>query len=104
MQVSFVAMAAAQNRVKVTTRLQALTLLDNKFSKVRTPITYIDRYQTHPPLQAASASRLKSVDNRTKTAVRRKVGYFKEDDEDEREHKKSRKVGGNRSGEDATMN
>ncbi|KAJ7622776.1 hypothetical protein DFH06DRAFT_1340649 [Mycena polygramma] len=77
MQVCFVAMASARNTVKVTTRLQALTLLDDQFSKASTISTTAARKQ------AASVRPLS-------TAIRRKVGYFREDDDDERRVKKSR--------------
>ncbi|KAJ7631399.1 hypothetical protein DFH06DRAFT_1337810 [Mycena polygramma] len=73
MQVCFVAMASARNAVKVTARLQALTLLDDQFSKT-----------------AATARREASSVRPATTALRRKVGYFREDDEDERQVKKSK--------------
>ncbi|KAJ6481343.1 hypothetical protein C8R47DRAFT_1218505 [Mycena vitilis] len=71
MQVCFVAVASARNSVKVTARLQALTLLDAQFSK------------------AATTARKEAASIRQPTtAVRRKVGYFREDDDDERKVKK----------------
>ncbi|KAJ7672315.1 hypothetical protein DFH06DRAFT_1124221 [Mycena polygramma] len=73
MQLCFVAMASARNTVKVTMRLQALTLLDDQFTK------------------AATAARKEAAGARpAPTAMRRKVGYFREDEDDERRVKKSR--------------
>ncbi|KAJ7029488.1 hypothetical protein C8F04DRAFT_1187701 [Mycena alexandri] len=73
MQVSFVAFSTGNNRVKITSRLQAITLLDRKFSKEA----------------AAERRRARAVEDHS-PAIRRKVGYFPEDDDDERKFKKSR--------------
>ncbi|KAJ7032302.1 hypothetical protein C8F04DRAFT_1262050 [Mycena alexandri] len=73
MQVSFVAIAAGTNRVKVTSRLQALTLLDHKFAK-----------------EASEERRRVLAVQEPSPAIRRKVGYFAEDEEDERKIKRSR--------------
>ncbi|KAJ7677841.1 hypothetical protein DFH06DRAFT_1316636 [Mycena polygramma] len=73
MQVCFVAMASGRNAVKVTARLQAMTLLDDQFSK-----------------EANAARKEASSVRPAPTALRRKVGYFREDDEDERQVKKRR--------------
>ncbi|KAJ7130015.1 hypothetical protein C8R43DRAFT_957225 [Mycena crocata] len=73
MQFCFVALAAGKNKIKLTTRLQALTLLDNQYSK------------------EAKLARVKStVRESMNPAVRRKVGYYYEDAEDERRVKKGR--------------
>ncbi|KAJ6470780.1 hypothetical protein C8R47DRAFT_1325133 [Mycena vitilis] len=71
MQLSFVAMMS-HKKVKVTNRLQALTLLDNTFSN------------------SASDTRLSAiaVNPVVCIGIRRKVGYFQEDDEDGRVFKK----------------
>ncbi|KAJ6522935.1 hypothetical protein DFH09DRAFT_1330302 [Mycena vulgaris] len=73
LQVSFVALKTAGNKVKVTTRLQAVTLLTNEFTK-----------------KAASARAMAQVRVASRSAVRRKVGYFQEDDDEERVLKKRR--------------
>ncbi|KAJ7705912.1 hypothetical protein B0H16DRAFT_1746992 [Mycena metata] len=73
MQISFVAITTGPNKVKITTRLQALTLLQNRYSK-------------DAALKRAKAARSPIVN----PAVRRKIGYFLQDDEDERKVKKSR--------------
>ncbi|KAJ6548899.1 hypothetical protein B0H19DRAFT_1074704 [Mycena capillaripes] len=72
-QVCFVAIASGGNNVKITSRLQALTLLDNSFTK--------DAMKTRREVMSTPA---------LVPAVRRRVGYFHEDDEDERQQKKSR--------------
>ncbi|KAJ7927370.1 hypothetical protein B0H13DRAFT_1861367 [Mycena leptocephala] len=77
MQVCIVAMASAKSTVKITTRLQALTLLDNKFST------------------EATIARKEAAIQPFRTAIRRKVGYFREDEEDEKRVKKSRSISPN---------
>ncbi|KAJ7749117.1 hypothetical protein B0H16DRAFT_1319409 [Mycena metata] len=72
MQISFVAVTTGPNKVKITTRLQALTLLQNCYAKAA--------------LRRAESARIPIVN----PAMRRKVGYFLQDDEDERKVKKSR--------------
>ncbi|KAJ6462341.1 hypothetical protein C8R47DRAFT_1225490 [Mycena vitilis] len=64
-QLSFIAIQSAHQDVKVTTRLQALTLLDSSFTKA-----------------AAMARNLAKVESKPQQAVRRKVGYFYEDEEE----------------------
>ncbi|KAJ7734603.1 hypothetical protein B0H16DRAFT_1731670 [Mycena metata] len=79
MQVSFVAIASGHSKVKVTSRLQAMTLLDHTFAK-----------------DAATERRAVLTAYVPSPAVRRKVGYFPEDDDDERKFKKSKsQTGGN---------
>ncbi|KAJ7270156.1 hypothetical protein B0H12DRAFT_1067550 [Mycena haematopus] len=73
MQVCFVAMASGKSAVKITTRLQALTLLTNEYSK-----------------EAAVARHQATLSQTRSTAIRRKVGYYQEDEEDERKLKKRR--------------
>ncbi|KAJ7161105.1 hypothetical protein C8R46DRAFT_1038267 [Mycena filopes] len=73
MQVTFVAIGTGAHKVKVTTRLQALTLLDNQFSK-----------------DAESRRELALRGPIGNPAVRRKVGYFMEDEEDERRVKQKK--------------
>ncbi|KAJ7891582.1 hypothetical protein B0H14DRAFT_2560641 [Mycena olivaceomarginata] len=64
-QLSFVGIATGQGDIKVTSRLQAVTILDSSFTK------------------AASEARAKAkLDVKGNTAVRRKVGYFFEDEEE----------------------
>ncbi|KAJ7016596.1 hypothetical protein C8F04DRAFT_1280984 [Mycena alexandri] len=72
LQVSFVAISVNKSIVKITTRLQAVTLLDNKFS------------------QEASIARAVAALRQTNVAMRRKVGYFAEDEEEDRKFKKQR--------------
>ncbi|KAJ7119964.1 hypothetical protein C8R43DRAFT_960034 [Mycena crocata] len=85
MQVSFVAVVKGKEQAKMTTRLQALTLLDNKFSKQ----------------QMAKAERSKARARPVASpAVRRKVGYFAADEDEERQIKKKRTEG---PGEDTQM-
>ncbi|KAJ6474031.1 hypothetical protein C8R47DRAFT_1221280 [Mycena vitilis] len=73
MQLCIVGVSAAKNSVKITTRLQALTLLDDTFTKAAT-------------IARAEAA----VKHAVPTAVRRRVGYFHEDDQEERKAKKAR--------------
>ncbi|KAJ7828111.1 hypothetical protein B0H14DRAFT_3466490 [Mycena olivaceomarginata] len=64
-QLSFVGIATGQGDIKVTSRLQAVTILDSSFTK------------------AASEARAKAkLEVKGNTAVRRKVGYFFEDEEE----------------------
>ncbi|KAJ7615628.1 hypothetical protein DFH06DRAFT_1343596 [Mycena polygramma] len=73
LQLSFVALTSGQSKVKLTSRLQALTLLDGRYSK------------------EATMSRRKAMAMPVANpAVRRRVGYFKEDEEFERKHKRAR--------------
>ncbi|KAJ7733302.1 hypothetical protein B0H16DRAFT_1468139 [Mycena metata] len=72
LQVSFVAMATAKSKVKITTRLQAVTLLDSEYS-----------------MEASLARSAAALNNPINAAIRRKVGYFLEDEE-EAEHKAKR--------------
>ncbi|KAJ7114865.1 hypothetical protein C8R44DRAFT_880931 [Mycena epipterygia] len=76
LEVSFVAMKAEQNSVKVTTRLHSVTMLSNEYSKRATAA------------RAVVAS--KSV---IYPAVQRKIGQFHDDGEDERKLKKTRTEG-----------
>ncbi|KAJ7626518.1 hypothetical protein DFH06DRAFT_1141829 [Mycena polygramma] len=64
LQMCFVAIQTAHFEIKVTTRLQAVTLLDGSFTK-----------------SATSARNLAKVESKPQKAVRRKVGYFYEDEE-----------------------
>ncbi|KAJ7697472.1 hypothetical protein B0H17DRAFT_1130439 [Mycena rosella] len=73
LQVSFVAIKAAANKVKITTRLQAITLLSNEYSKSAS--------------QGRIAARATVANN---VSVRRRVGYFQEDDKAERKVKRRR--------------
>ncbi|KAJ7793089.1 hypothetical protein B0H13DRAFT_2393789 [Mycena leptocephala] len=73
LQVSFIAMASGFNKVKITSRLQALTLLDNSYSKA-----------------AGKSQREAMMTTPSVPAIRRRVGYFQEDQEDERKHKKNK--------------
>ncbi|KAJ7156489.1 hypothetical protein C8R43DRAFT_1125690 [Mycena crocata] len=81
LQVSFVALAAGNNKVKITNRLQAVTLLDNKYSEAR---MFLDAKT------AKTARANASVRMTVNPAVRRKIGYFAEDTDDERKLKKRR--------------
>ncbi|KAJ7183729.1 hypothetical protein C8R46DRAFT_1209878 [Mycena filopes] len=75
LQVSFVAIASAMNKVKITTRLHAVTLLDNQFTT------------------AATTARASTVTAQVAApAIRRKIGYFIEDEEEARKSKKQRKA------------
>ncbi|KAJ7758175.1 hypothetical protein DFH07DRAFT_1025030 [Mycena maculata] len=71
LQVTFVALASRMNKVKLTSRLQAVTLLDNTFAK-----------------RAALARKDANKYSRSKPAIRRKIGYFQDDIEDDRTNKK----------------
>ncbi|KAJ7182683.1 hypothetical protein C8R43DRAFT_940794 [Mycena crocata] len=73
MQVSFVALAVGKNKIKIHSRLQALTLLDKQFTK--------------EAKEARTKARSRVMVN---PAVRRKVGYFAEDADEERKIKKRR--------------
>ncbi|KAJ7767246.1 hypothetical protein B0H16DRAFT_354193 [Mycena metata] len=73
LQVSFVAVSSFRGKVKITTRLQAVTLLHSKWTEDAT----ISR----------SAAAMRQISN---PAIRKKVGYFEEDEEDARKVKKSR--------------
>ncbi|KAJ6513679.1 hypothetical protein C8R47DRAFT_1206986 [Mycena vitilis] len=64
-QLSFVAIQVANSEIKVTARLQAVTLLDATFTKA-----------------ANTARILARIENRPQQAVRRKIGYFYEDQEE----------------------
>ncbi|KAJ7915334.1 hypothetical protein B0H13DRAFT_2324433 [Mycena leptocephala] len=64
-QLSFVGIQTGHHEVKVTTRLQAVTLLDASFTKA-----------------ATVARNLAKTDHKPQQAVRRKVGYFYEDEEE----------------------
>ncbi|KAJ7143094.1 hypothetical protein C8R43DRAFT_954236 [Mycena crocata] len=82
MQMSFVALVKGKEQAKVTTRLQALTLLDNKFTK---------NHKLTRQKQAARAERYKArARPAVNPAIRRKVGYFAADDDEERQIKKKR--------------
>ncbi|KAJ7617677.1 hypothetical protein DFH06DRAFT_1145103 [Mycena polygramma] len=70
-QLSFVAMMSHKT-VKVTNRLQALTLLDESFSRSAIDIR-LSAIAVQPSVQVG---------------IRRKIGYFKEDDEEVRVFKK----------------
>ncbi|KAJ6581758.1 hypothetical protein B0H19DRAFT_1061274 [Mycena capillaripes] len=76
MQVSFVAIIS-NKMIKVTNRLQALTLVDDSFSKTAS----IERFADNP----TPAPRV---------GVRRRVGYFQEDEEEARAQKKRKSDGG----------
>ncbi|KAJ7660717.1 hypothetical protein DFH06DRAFT_1129777 [Mycena polygramma] len=66
LQISFVTVTTMLKKIKVTTRLQAITLLNDKFTK------------ESAVLRASATTRpLNNV------AIRRKIGYFYEDEEDE---------------------
>ncbi|KAJ7187200.1 hypothetical protein C8R46DRAFT_1207165 [Mycena filopes] len=71
LQVSFVAVASAANGVKITSRLHAVTLLENKYA-----------------MEASMARGLSFMSNVRKPAIRRKIGYFAEDEEDENKAKR----------------
>ncbi|KAJ7932923.1 hypothetical protein B0H13DRAFT_2307206 [Mycena leptocephala] len=64
-QVSFVGVFTAQNEVKVTSRLQAVTLLDASFTKA-----------------AQTARSHSKYEPKAKHSLRRKVGYFYQDEEE----------------------
>ncbi|KAJ7640377.1 hypothetical protein DFH06DRAFT_1137831 [Mycena polygramma] len=72
MQLAFVAIMAHKT-IKVTNRLQALTMLDDEYTKEAS--TLRSAAIAKPPLQVG---------------IRRKVGYFQEDEEDAREYKKKK--------------
>ncbi|KAJ7169023.1 hypothetical protein C8R46DRAFT_1034145 [Mycena filopes] len=72
MQASFVAIMTAQNQIKVTTRLHALTLLETSFTKAAD--------KKRATFQAKSITFQKQV--------RRKIGYFYEESEDGQPSKK----------------
>ncbi|KAJ6514266.1 hypothetical protein C8R47DRAFT_1206635 [Mycena vitilis] len=73
MQFCLVAMSSARSTVKITTRLQALTLLDDSFAKL------------------AATNRIDAAIRKAiPTAVRRKIGYFQEDEDEARKVKKRR--------------
>ncbi|KAJ7656133.1 hypothetical protein DFH06DRAFT_1132611 [Mycena polygramma] len=75
LQISFVTVTTMLKKIKVTTRLQAITLLSDKFTK--------KQIQDSAVLRASAMARpLYNV------AIRRKVGYFYEDEEDERMQKR----------------
>ncbi|KAJ7153851.1 hypothetical protein C8R46DRAFT_1218224 [Mycena filopes] len=71
-QVSFVAVSA-RSKVKVTTRLHAVTLLDSKYAA-----------------EAAIARANAAFTNLSNPTFRKRVGYFEQDEEDERKMKKQR--------------
>ncbi|KAJ7027191.1 hypothetical protein C8F04DRAFT_1267335 [Mycena alexandri] len=73
LQVSFVAVATGRGKAKITTRLHAVTLLDSKYS--------------NDAATSRSASALRQLSN---PAIRKKVGYSAEDEEDARKVKKAR--------------
>ncbi|KAJ6449306.1 hypothetical protein C8R47DRAFT_1084762 [Mycena vitilis] len=81
MQFCLVAMSSAKSTVKITTRLQALTLLDDSFAK-----------------KAATERVDAAIKKAIPTAVRRKTGYFQEDEDEARKIKKRR--GSSADGED----
>ncbi|KAJ6459155.1 hypothetical protein C8R47DRAFT_1226694 [Mycena vitilis] len=74
-QMSFVAIQAANSEIKVTARLQAVTLLDASFTKAATIARNRARIETKP-----------------QQAVRRKIGYFHEDQEEPERAAKKRNV------------
>ncbi|KAJ6457540.1 hypothetical protein C8R47DRAFT_1227354 [Mycena vitilis] len=75
LQVSFVAIQTAHHEVKVTSRLQAVTLLDSSFTKA-----------------AAHARSLARMEPKAQVPVRRKIGYFYEDEEEPVKAAKKRSV------------
>ncbi|KAJ7020368.1 hypothetical protein C8F04DRAFT_1196699 [Mycena alexandri] len=73
LQVSFVAVAVTLSKVKVTTRLQVVTLLSSKWSNAAT--------------MARAAAAVKRIGQ---PAIRKRVGYYTEDEDEARKFKKSR--------------
>ncbi|KAJ7603700.1 hypothetical protein DFH06DRAFT_1349992 [Mycena polygramma] len=74
LQISFVAIMTGAKKIKVTNRLQAVTLISDRYSK-----------EAYAIRASAMSKPLPSV------AIRRKIGYFYEDDEEARAYKKQGK-------------
>ncbi|KAJ7673343.1 hypothetical protein DFH06DRAFT_1319543 [Mycena polygramma] len=74
LQISFVAIMTGAKKIKVTNWLQAVTLISDRYSK-----------EAYAIRASAMSKPLPSV------AIRRKIGYFYEDDEEARAYKKQGK-------------
>lgn len=68
-QLSFVGIATGQGDIKVTSRLQAVTVLDNSFTKVRLDCTFIAdisvviNFPSRPPLKHGQRPSWKSKEH-----------------------------------------
>lgn len=87
LQISFIAIQMRDNRVKITQRLQAVTLLSNTFTRVRIIFSRISKSTYF--VQEAEIARMAAAPRPVaKPAVKRKTGYGKEDEDGFRMYKR----------------